>query len=327
MQFDKDDELAVEFVTAASNLRSLCFNIPPQSLFDAKGMAGNIIHAIATTNAIISGFIVVEAMKILSIGLSSSLLTGNTNDAMSDTIHGEKNVSALCRTTFLRQDLSNRKIITPVNLEPPNPSCYVCSGSRLELYIDTKNTTLGQFIDLVAREHLGMPEPSISMFDNASGGSFLYDELCEEIRDPEDEEAMALYRPMMLDSLPAGGIIHNTMIKMSDSSRGLEVNILVYHQETWDEKEHPKKYSIKGKISIEKKIATIVMGEMQEEDAGETRPRLAAKDNEGAFVILDDDDDEEDCVEVGVTKKRKHEEEEAADSHGGKKPNVIELID
>ncbi len=32
----------------------------------AKGMAGNIIHAIATTNAIIAGLIVVAAMQILA---------------------------------------------------------------------------------------------------------------------------------------------------------------------------------------------------------------------------------------------------------------------
>jgi hypothetical protein len=31
-------------------------------------MAGNIIHAIATTNAIISGLIVVEALKVLAGG-------------------------------------------------------------------------------------------------------------------------------------------------------------------------------------------------------------------------------------------------------------------
>ena len=31
-----------------------------------QGMAGNIIHAIATTNAIVGGLIVVEAMKILA---------------------------------------------------------------------------------------------------------------------------------------------------------------------------------------------------------------------------------------------------------------------
>ena len=34
--FDKDDALAVEFVTAASNLRALCYDIPTQSLFAAK---------------------------------------------------------------------------------------------------------------------------------------------------------------------------------------------------------------------------------------------------------------------------------------------------
>ena len=34
--FDKDDDLAVEFVTAAANLRSIAYNIPTQSLFAAK---------------------------------------------------------------------------------------------------------------------------------------------------------------------------------------------------------------------------------------------------------------------------------------------------
>ena len=34
--FDKDDALAVEFVAAASNLRSTCYSITPLSLFDIK---------------------------------------------------------------------------------------------------------------------------------------------------------------------------------------------------------------------------------------------------------------------------------------------------
>jgi hypothetical protein len=34
--FDKDDDLAVEFVTAAANLRSIAYGIPIQSLFAAK---------------------------------------------------------------------------------------------------------------------------------------------------------------------------------------------------------------------------------------------------------------------------------------------------
>lgn len=34
--FDKDDALAVEFVAAASNLRSTCYSIPALPLFDIK---------------------------------------------------------------------------------------------------------------------------------------------------------------------------------------------------------------------------------------------------------------------------------------------------
>lgn len=54
--FDKDDEDTLNFVAAAANLRSSVFHIEPKSKFDIKQIAGNIIPAIATTNAIISGF-------------------------------------------------------------------------------------------------------------------------------------------------------------------------------------------------------------------------------------------------------------------------------
>jgi ubiquitin-like 1-activating enzyme E1 B len=65
LSFDKDDQLAVEFVTAAANIRAASFNIPLHSLFEAKGIAGNIVHAVATTNAIVAGLIVIEAIKVL----------------------------------------------------------------------------------------------------------------------------------------------------------------------------------------------------------------------------------------------------------------------
>jgi ubiquitin-like 1-activating enzyme E1 B len=39
--FDKDDALAVDFVTAASNLRSAAYGIPMQTAFDAKVSAAS----------------------------------------------------------------------------------------------------------------------------------------------------------------------------------------------------------------------------------------------------------------------------------------------
>jgi hypothetical protein len=69
-----------------------------------QGMAGNIIHAIATTNAIISGLIVIEACKLLSGQVEKT------------------------RDTFCVQHPSARgKMLVPVEPQPPNAKCFVCS--------------------------------------------------------------------------------------------------------------------------------------------------------------------------------------------------------
>lgn len=63
--FDKDDEDTLDFVTASANLRSIVFGIESKSRFDIKQMAGNIIPAIATTNAIVAGLCVLQSFKVL----------------------------------------------------------------------------------------------------------------------------------------------------------------------------------------------------------------------------------------------------------------------
>lgn len=63
--FDKDDEDTLDFVAAAANIRSSIFGIDGKSRFDIKEMAGNIIPAIATTNAIVAGLCVLQSFKVL----------------------------------------------------------------------------------------------------------------------------------------------------------------------------------------------------------------------------------------------------------------------
>lgn len=65
IEFDKDDDDTLDFVAASANIRSTIFGIDRKSRFDIKQMAGNIIPAIATTNAIVAGLCVLQSFKIL----------------------------------------------------------------------------------------------------------------------------------------------------------------------------------------------------------------------------------------------------------------------
>ena len=87
LTFDKDDDDTLDFVAASANLRSIVFGIEPRSKFDIKRknsisygtmvltrteMAGNIIPAIATTNAMTAGLCVLQAFKVLRNDLSKA---------------------------------------------------------------------------------------------------------------------------------------------------------------------------------------------------------------------------------------------------------------
>jgi ubiquitin-like 1-activating enzyme E1 B len=113
--FDKDDRLAMIFVTAASVIRSKIFHINGLSYHDTKGIAGNIIPAIASTNAIIAGLQVVEAIRYLNLKSKGTALTPQ-----------------LCRTTYCQRMPTRRgSYLQPTVSSEPNPNCYICGTSQL----------------------------------------------------------------------------------------------------------------------------------------------------------------------------------------------------
>ncbi|KPA74774.1 ubiquitin-activating enzyme-like protein [Leptomonas pyrrhocoris] len=63
--FKKDDDDAVRFVSATANLRAHVFHIPEQPLEAVRSIAGSIVPAIATTNAIIAAAVVHELIALL----------------------------------------------------------------------------------------------------------------------------------------------------------------------------------------------------------------------------------------------------------------------
>ncbi|KAI5119541.1 hypothetical protein M0805_008527 [Coniferiporia weirii] len=121
ISFDKDDDDTLDFVTAASNLRSAAYGIPSKSRWEIKEMAGNIIPAIATTNAVIAGIIVLQALQLL-----------------------RKNYNGM-RNVHLQ-----KKAEVPLNactVGPPSRECGVCRDTYVDLPCDPERVTLAEAVN------------------------------------------------------------------------------------------------------------------------------------------------------------------------------------
>ena len=129
LTFDKDDEDTLDFVAASANLRSTIFGIESKSKFDVKQMAGNIIPAIATTNAMTASLCVMQAFKVMQ---------GDIDKA---------------KMVFLER--SGARVVNSDTLKPPNPNCNVCGVMSSTLVIDPDRATLNDLVEDVLKSQLG----------------------------------------------------------------------------------------------------------------------------------------------------------------------------
>ncbi|KAI5271286.1 hypothetical protein E4T47_05399 [Aureobasidium subglaciale] len=141
LTFDKDDRDTLDFVAAAANLRSITFGIETKSEFDIKQMAGNIIPAIATTNATTAALCVLQAFKIM------------------------RGDWAKAKMVFLTK--STERVINKESLRPPRPDCGVCATAYARLVINTDKTTLESFVKEVLVKKLGYREDEVEVSNSA----------------------------------------------------------------------------------------------------------------------------------------------------------------
>ncbi|CRK16494.1 hypothetical protein BN1708_011783 [Verticillium longisporum] len=150
--FDKDDEDTLDFVAAAANIRSSIFGIDGKSRFDIKEMAGNIIPAIATTNAIVAGLCVLQSFKVLK---------GDYNHT---------------KELFLAPS-NDRRLIEGTSFQPPNPLCPVCSVFQVSAFVDFTKATLKDLVEDFVKVELGYGDKEFAV-SNEIGPLF----------DPEETE-------------------------------------------------------------------------------------------------------------------------------------------
>ncbi|OAA63056.1 Molybdenum cofactor biosynthesis, MoeB [Cordyceps fumosorosea ARSEF 2679] len=148
--FDKDDIDTLDFVTASANIRSTVFGIESKSRFDVKQMAGNIIPAIATTNAIVAGLCVLESFKVLK---------GEYDQA---------------KEVFLTP-FAPARLLAPDKSRKPNPDCPVCGVFNASIVVDLSRATLSDIVEGFLKENLGLGDREFSV-NNDVGILYDFDE-------------------------------------------------------------------------------------------------------------------------------------------------------
>lgn len=144
--WDKDSDASLDFVVSASNIRAHIFDITKKSRFDVKSMAGNIIPAIATTNAAIAGLIVLEALKAI-----------------------ENKIKKCCTVYLNKKPSVRKKLLQPSPLVAPNPKCYVCASKpEAKVMLDCDRMTVKSFEEKVLKQTFGVIAPDVEI-DNGKG--------------------------------------------------------------------------------------------------------------------------------------------------------------
>ncbi|KAL4235425.1 E1 ubiquitin-activating protein uba2 [Mactra antiquata] len=263
--WDKDDDAAMDFVASAANIRAHIFGIAVKTRFDIKSMAGNIIPAIATTNAIIAGLIVMEGLKILS---------GNLEQ---------------CKAVYLnRQPNPRKKLLVPCALDKPNPKCYVCAPKHeVNVIINTKKMTVKQLEEKVLKVGLGMVAPDV-IIDGR--GTILISS--EEGETEENNDKL----------LSDFGIQNMTILQCDDFLQNYNLNVIVVHR---DKLEDDQEYVIVGDVSeLQAKIEAETNDKTTEENtngaSNEPGPSNIEIEEDDLMII-----DNEEIEQITYSKKRK----------------------
>lgn len=173
IEFDKDDKDTLDFVAAAANLRSHIFSIPSNSEWDIKQMAGNIIPAIATSNALTASLCLLEAFKVLRSQMASQHPPPNpphpqattattTTTATPAKLNGRHAAPLLggSKMIFLTSKSTDR-MITTESLRAPRNDCPVCSPVYAKISIkEGSSPTMQTLVDLLKRS-LGYDDVSM----------------------------------------------------------------------------------------------------------------------------------------------------------------------
>ena len=185
IEFDKDDDDAMSFVVACTNLRAFNFGIPLESKFKIKEMAGKIVPAISSSNALVASLSVLEAIKVLN-----------------------KDYESIKGISYMRQ--SERKITSiSRSKEEPNPDCPVCSDDSVSIGV----LKIGCLDSIKLKDLVDYLKDNI-IKDVAEYSIGFGKEILVEVSEDQDEDEIEMYKRKMVKNLFEFGIRDNSIIEI-----------------------------------------------------------------------------------------------------------------
>ncbi|XP_074026893.1 ubiquitin-like activating enzyme 2 isoform X2 [Leptinotarsa decemlineata] len=193
--WDKDDKPAMDFITACANIRAHIFSIPTKSRFAIKSIAGNIIPAIATANAMIAGLVVLHAFRVIIQEFEK------------------------CPSIYLRKKSIHSKFVlaSDKQISKANPTCYVCSPKPfVNVFVNVEVMTVKEFETEVLKKHLNMVAPD-AVLDGKGMVVISSEEGETEANDNK--------------KLNEIGIVDGSILKCDDFLQNYELTVAINHYE------------------------------------------------------------------------------------------------
>lgn len=249
--FSKDDPISMDFVHCAANLRMENYRIGRISRWDAQSIAGAIIPAVASTNAIVAGLEVVQLIHVLTAAAKS------------------KPVTSSCKTIWVRYpEPSRKKILQPSSLQPPNKQCFVCGAKTARVAVRSlADWKINAFVKACVQGSLGAHRPAVYF-----NSTCIFDPEYPEASEEAEEEGL---HPEW--SLTEWGLGNGALLQVEDEGQGFSCNMALREDPELDEESFPTGFKVEAAPSATEESTDTAAG-----DGGEKRKAEEAAPGEPA---------------------------------------------
>lgn len=216
----------MDFVHCAANLRMQNYRIDRISRWDAQSIAGSIIPAVASTNAIVAGLEVVQLIHVLCAPKPEP---------------AEEKVclrKSSARTVWVRYpEPSRKKILQPSSLQEPNKECLVCGSKQARVTIKgLAEWTIAKFVKACVQGSLGAHRPAVYF-----NSTCIFD---PEYPEPSEEATEEGLHPEW--TLAEWDLTSGSLLQVEDEGQGFSCNLVLQEDAELSEESFPAGFSIQG---------------------------------------------------------------------------------